>query len=103
VAQQGIGGFLMITVIVRSQRHDRNHLVETAQEPADAVLQVAVADKHDRLIDVVKLDLLVSLFLEQVTVPYLAALTLDRARDLVIGNQVAHLALLVGNVAHKLE
>ena len=64
---------------------------------------VRIADKHDRLVDMVQFDLLVGLWFEQIALPNLAALAFNGPGDFFVGDEKADLSLLCRNVAHKLE
>ncbi len=78
-------------------------LVETAQETANSILNVCIADKDNRLIDMAKVDFFIGLFLEQIAVAHLAALPANPPRHCFFLHQIEDLTLLASSIAHELE
>ena len=105
VAQQRIVRFfaVLLAVFLRGQRNDRKVFVEITKQAANRRLIVGVADKYDRLIDMVQLDFSIGLFFLEIAVAHLAALPSDPARDLFIGHQITHVALFSRDIAHELK
>jgi hypothetical protein len=86
MAQERIRGFFVMAVVLGRQRYDGDHFIEGAKQTADAVLQFGVAQQHDRLVDVLELDLFVGFYLEQVAVPSVAAAPFDRSGHFLVRN-----------------
>src|SRR4029453_14426261 len=89
MAKQWIRGLFM-AVTVGSQRNDGDPLVQTSEQLADVFLMVWVADKHDRLVDIVQFDLLVGLWFEQIALPDLAALAFNGPGHFFVGDGEAN-------------
>jgi hypothetical protein len=73
------------------------------EQAANRRLIADVAHKHDRLIDMMQFELLVSFFFVEIAVAHLAALPSDPARDRFIGHKITHVALFRCDVAHELK
>src|SRR5437879_4469714 len=65
MSKQRIGGFLL-AVVTGGQGNDRYSFVQASQQPAYAILDFAVADKNNGLVDIVQFDLFIRFFLQQV-------------------------------------